>query len=119
MIGGSLAALALTTFLLARVEDVVVLLAVVALNSFFIQLYIGPLFSIPVEVYGQRTAGLCSGFGNLCANVGGFVLVYALGAVKDATGSFSAGLSILSALCLVGLGSSALLARLMPRRAGA
>ena len=119
VIGGSLVALASTTFLLARVEDVALLLAVVATNAFFIQFYIGPLFSIPVDVYGQRTAGLTSGFANLSGNIGGFAFVYALGAVKDATGSFSAGLSLLSAVCLIGLGCNALLARALRDRAAA
>jgi nitrate/nitrite transporter NarK len=117
IIGIALAMLALTTVLLVRVESIPLLLAVSALNGVFVQLYFGPLFNVPIELFGPEIAGLTSGFGNFCANLGGFTFAYALGAVKDATGSFDGGLYVIAGLCLVALVCTLLLARLHPQGA--
>lgn len=101
VIGASLAVLSCTTLLLAGVSQIVPLAVVIALNGFFVQFYFGPLFAVPIQVLGSRTAGLASGFGNFLANLGGFTFAYALGAVRDATGSFAYAMYALSALCAV------------------
>ena len=85
-IGGSLAMLAITIPLIVHVHDIVALIVVVAVNSFFVQLYFGPLFAAGIERFGVEKAGLANGFGNFFANVGGFTFAYTLGALKDATG---------------------------------
>ncbi|MDO8562406.1 MAG: MFS transporter, partial [Candidatus Limnocylindria bacterium] len=103
VVGVSQTMLAIMTFLLARVDSLALLIAVIAVTSVFLQFYFGPLFSVPIEMFGPRSAGLTSGFGNLFANVGGFVLAYTLGSVRDTTGSFAIGFYVLSALCLCGL----------------
>jgi DHA1 family inner membrane transport protein len=107
--------LALTTILLVRVESLPLLLAVSALNGVFVQLYFGPLFNVPIELFGPEIAGLTSGFGNFCANLGGLTFAYTLGVVKDATGSFDAGLYAIAGLCLVALVCTLLLARMKPQ----
>jgi nitrate/nitrite transporter NarK len=66
-------------------------------------------------MFGTRTAGLVSGFGNFFANLGGFTFVYALGDVKDATGSFTAGFDALAAACAAGVVLSAVLAAVRRR----
>lgn len=114
VIGGSLAMIAVTTALLAAVHQIVLVIVIVALNALFIQLYFGPLFSIPIEMLGQRSAGLASGFGNFFANVGGFTFVYTLGKVKDVTGSFATGFYSLSGLALLGLACAIALSRMKP-----
>lgn len=103
VIGASLGVLCMTTLLLARVDELVALAGVIALNGFFVQFYFGPLFAVPINVLGPKTAGLASGFGNFFANVGGFTFAYAMGAVRDATGSFSDAMYALSVLCLFGV----------------
>ncbi|WP_307798533.1 MFS transporter [Actinoplanes flavus] len=103
VIGGSLAVLTAGLTLLTYVPGMLGVLGVVALISMAIQVYFGPLFALPLQVLGSRSAGLISGFGNFCANLGSFAFVYALGAVKDATGSFRAGFLSLAALCVVAL----------------
>lgn len=103
VIGASLSVLAVTTLLLARVNMLVALLAVIAVNGFFVQFYFGPLFAVPIQVLGPKTAGLASGFGNFLANLGGFTFAYAMGAIRDATGSFADGMYALAALCVVGV----------------
>lgn len=115
VIGGSLAALACACLLLTRTDSMPALLLVVAAASVFMQLYFGPLFFVPVEVLGQRAAGTATGFGNLFANLGGLVTAYSLGAVKDATGSFTWGFIAIGALCIVGAALSFLLARMRGR----
>jgi nitrate/nitrite transporter NarK len=111
VVGGSLAMLAVTTLAIPLVHGLVPLLAVIVLNAVFVQLYFGPLFAVPIDMFGARTAGLVSGFGNFFANLGGFTFIYALGALKDATGSFRIGFEALAVLCLVGVACSVALAR--------
>ncbi|MGC9665393.1 MFS transporter [Planosporangium sp. 12N6] len=103
VIGVSLGVLAVTTALLTLVHGLVPLLSVVAVSSVFVQVYFGPLFALPIQRLGARTAGVTSGFGNFCANLGGFVFSYALGVVRDATGSFQAGFLTLGGLCVLAL----------------
>lgn len=103
IIGGSLGALAVGLSLLTVVHGLLPLLAVVALTSIFIQIYFGPLFAVPISRLGSRVAGITSGFGNFCANLGGFASAYLLGALKDAVGSFQVGFLTLAGLCAVAL----------------
>ncbi len=115
IIGASLAGLACSSILLVQVESVPALLLVVAAGSIFLQLYFGPLFFVPLEILGQRAAGTATGFSNLFANLGGLITAYALGAVKDMTGSFTWGFFGIGGLCLVGAALSILLARIRNR----
>jgi sugar phosphate permease len=115
VIGGALTILACTSTLLVVVESIPLLLLVIAVNSVFLQFYFGPLFFVPVEVLGQRTAGTATGFSNLFANVGGFLTAYALGVVRDRAGTFTWGFIGISALCLTGVALSVVLARMRKR----
>ena len=111
VIGVSLAIVACTSWLLVSVTSTPLLLAVVALHSIFMTVYFGPLFAVAVDAIGQRTAGLATGVGNLFANIGALVSAFALGLVKDATGSFNAGFYAMAALCAGGVLLSVALAR--------
>jgi len=115
VIGASLAILACCATLLVTVESIAVMLLVVVVMSVFLQFYFGPLFLVPMEVLGQRTAGLTTGISNLFANIGGFLTAYALGVVKDHAGSFKWGFIGVSVLCLLGVGLSVVLARMRTR----
>jgi len=115
VIGGALAVLACAAALLPAVESVPAMLAVIAVYSSFHGFYFGPLFLVPVEVLGSRVAGTTIGFSNLFANIGAFVCVYALGAVRDLDGSFAWGFRGISAACLVGVALSVVLARMRKR----
>ena len=115
VIGGSLAVLACTSTLLVVVESVPALLLVIAVASVFLQFYFGPLFFVPMEVLGQRTAGMTTGFSNLFANIGGLLTAYTLGMVRDKAGSFTWGFIGISALCLIGVVLSVILARMRNR----
>ena len=117
VIGLSLAVLAVTTFLIVQVNALALLVPVIAINGFFVQFYFGPLFAIPIQALGSRTAGLASGYGNFLANLGGFTFAYALGAVRDATGAFSDAIYVLSGLCVVGVLLTLILSRIrLPER---
>lgn len=115
VIGGSLAILAGASALLVAVDSTVVLLLVVAVGSVFLQFYFGPLFFVPVEVLGSRTAGTAIGFSNLFANIGGVLSAYVLGMARDAAGSFTSGFLGISVLCLIGVALSVVLARMRNR----
>ena len=110
----SLAALAVTTALLVHVHQLGYLIALIACNALFVQLYFGPLFGFGIDVLGTQNAGIASGFGNFFANLGGFTFAYVLGAVKDATGSFEFGFYALAALCVFGLVCTIPLTRMAP-----
>ena len=112
VIGGSLAVLACTSALLVVVEPVPLLVLVVAVNAVFLQFYFGPLFYVPVEVLGQRVAGLSTGFSNMFANIGGLTCAWALGVIKDTAGAFRWGFIATSALCVAGIGLTWALARM-------
>lgn len=112
VIGGSLAVLACTSVLIASVESIAPLVAVIALHSIVLTIYFGPLFTVPVETLGRRTAGLAIGTGNLFANLGALVAASLLGLLKDLTGTFGAGFYLLAALCACGVLLSFVLARL-------
>ncbi|HSQ03236.1 MAG TPA: MFS transporter, partial [Burkholderiales bacterium] len=115
VIGGSLAVLACMSTLLVMSDSIVVLLLVVGVSSVFLQFYFGPLFLVPVEVLGPRTAGTATGISNLFANMGGLLTAYLLGVVKDKAGTFTWGFVGISVLCLIGVALSAILARMRRR----
>ena len=112
VIGGSLAILAAASVLIVVVDSTALLLLVIAIGSIFLQFYFGPLFFVPMEVLGQRTAGTAIGFNNLFANMGGVLSAYSLGMARDAAGSFVWGFVGIGVLCLTGAGLSVVLARM-------
>jgi sugar phosphate permease len=111
VITGALAVLACTAALLPFTHSLPMLLLLIAVNSIFLQFYFGPLFLVPVEVLGSRLAGTATGFSNLFANIGGFLTAWAMGAIKDRSGSFTAGFISISVICIVGVALAMVLAR--------
>ena len=111
VIGGSLAVLTLGLAVLAGSAAVLAIVGAVILIATCQQLYFGPLFAAPVSVFGQRSAGVVTGLGNLFANLGAFAAVLALGAIKDRTGSLGMGFAILAGMCLLALFATWSLAR--------
>lgn len=112
VIGGALAVLACTAALLPFTHSLPLLLLLIAVNSIFLQFYFGPLFLVPVEVLGPRIAGTATGFSNLFANIGGFLTAWAMGAIKDQSGSFTAGFISISVICIIGIALAVVLARM-------
>jgi ACS family D-galactonate transporter-like MFS transporter len=115
VIGGSLAVLACTSALLVYVDSIPALVLVIAVNAIFLQLYFGPLFYVPIEVLGQRVAGMSTGFSNMFANLGALSFAYALGVVKDSAGAFTLGFVATSAFCVIGALLAAVLSRMRAR----
>lgn len=111
IIGISLVFMAITTVLIVEVDNLAMLIAIIMINSIFVQFYFGPLFAIPVEVLGPNMTATTTGVGNFFANLGAFTFAYLLGALKDATGSFDAGFYALAGACIVALVFTILLAR--------
>ncbi|WP_449278424.1 MFS transporter [Leucobacter sp. GX24907] len=93
------------------VHDLAPLVVLIAINQFFLQIYFGPLFEIPVRVLGSRFAGSINGFSNMFANIGALFATFAMGWFKDLFGSFTIGLLMLIGLCGVSLVLTALLRR--------
>jgi DHA1 family inner membrane transport protein len=87
-----------------RCESLPALVAVIAVYSIFFGFYFGPLFLVnPWKCWGAASRETTIGFSNLFANIGGFVCVYSLGAVRDQSGSFAWGFRGIAALCLCGV----------------
>ncbi len=107
----SLAVLGITAVLLVSINSMLFLIICIVINAIFLQMYFGPLFSIPVEILGLRKAGISTGFSNFFANMGGFGATYLLGWLKDTTGMFKYGFLIIAMLCLLGLIPTFMLAR--------
>jgi ACS family tartrate transporter-like MFS transporter len=118
VIGAALATLAGAALLLPAAATIPLLLVLIAVYSVFLGAYFGPLFLVPMEVLGSRVAGTTIGFSNLFANLGGFVSVYALGAIRDRSGSFAGGFHAIAALCIAGIALACLLARMRTRALG-
>lgn len=108
----SLTVLMITSAMMAVVNHIILLIALIAINAIFVQMYFGPLFALPVEILGTRAIGTTTGFGNLFANVGAFSCVYLLGVLKDATGSFLPGFLAIALACIIGLLLTAEVARI-------
>jgi len=112
VITAALSVLMITTLLMVMVDNIVALVIIIIINSIFIQSYFGPLFSIPVEVLGERTTATTTGFGNLFANIGAFSFTYLLGFLKDTSGSFLSGFVAIAISCVFSLGLTAVLAKI-------
>ncbi|MBI4312772.1 MAG: MFS transporter [Chloroflexi bacterium] len=112
VIGGALLVLAIAIALLATVNNLAVVIGLVFVTALFQQIYFGPLFSAPVEMLGLRNAGVATGLGNTFANVGALTFGYAIGALKDLSGGFSAGFYALAGCCVIGLALAVLLGRM-------
>jgi len=118
VIGVSLSVLGITTGLLITANNLMLLVALIFINAIFLQMYFGPLFSIPVEILGVPKAGISTGFSNLFANIGGFSAAYLLGALKDRTGGFKPGFFALCGACFLGLVLTFILARIRRKALG-
>ena len=112
IISFALAILAITTALFVVVNNTIALIALICINGVFVQMYFGPLFSVPIDMLGMRTAGMLGGFSNFFANIGAFSFVYLLGILKDSSGSFDSGFYAISGICVIGLVFAILLAQM-------
>ncbi len=110
VIAFSLAMLAVTSVAMVLVQNTVLLIAIICINSTFIQFYFGPLFAVPIEMLGPRRAGISSGFSNFFANVGGFASTFGMGWIKDTTGSFTLAYMTIAACCVFGIALTGYLA---------
>jgi len=111
VIGFSFVILAITTTLFAVVDNMVLLVVLIGINSIFINCYFGPQFALPLEVLGSHTKGTTTGVSNFFANLGAFSFVYLLGALRDASGSFESGFYAIAGVAVIGLVFTILVAR--------
>lgn len=118
VIAVSLGVLGITTGLLITANSMILLVVLIFINAIFLQMYFGPLFSIPVEILGVSKAGISIGFSNLFANVGGFSAAYLLGVLKDRSGAFKPGFFAICGACFLGLALTLILGRMRRKAMG-
>jgi len=118
VIGVSLSVLGVTTGLMISANNMILLVILIFINAVFLQMYFGPLFSIPVEILGVPKASISIGFSNLFANVGGFSAAYLLGALKDRSGAFKPGFFLICGACFLGLALTLILSRMRRKAMG-
>ena len=118
VIAVSLIVLGITTGFLITANNMILLVALILINAIFLQMYFGPLFSIPVEILGVPKAGISTGFSNFFANIGGFSAAYLLGALKDRSGAFKPGFFLICGACFLGLALTLVLARMRRKAIG-
>ena len=111
VIGFSLVMLAITTALIVVVDNIVLLVVIIGINSLFVNCYFGPLFALPLEVFDSHTRGTTTGVSNFFANLGGLTFGYLLGAMRDASGSFKSGFYTIAVVAVIGLVFTILVAR--------
>jgi ACS family D-galactonate transporter-like MFS transporter len=111
VMGVTFLALAVSLAALAQAESLLGITVAVVAAAAFVQLSFGPMFAYPVWAIGPRSAGFVSGVSNTFANIGGLTGAFLVGALKDYTGSFHAGLYALSGLCLVAIVATGMLDR--------
>jgi len=112
VIGFSLIILAITTGLFVVIDNIIALVVVICINAIFVQMYFGPLFTVPIEILGTRTASISRGFSNFFANLGSLSFIYLLGVLKDTTGSFDSGYRAIVVVCVIGLVFTGLLEKM-------
>jgi len=89
-------------YLFETVGHGVVLWGLIAALGWLVYFYLGSLFAMLPELYGTETAGRVAGYQNTFASAGAFVLPLVLGVLRDLTGSFTAGWTVLAVLCALG-----------------
>jgi nitrate/nitrite transporter NarK len=112
VIAVSLSVLGITTGFMITADNMILLVALIFINAIFLQMYFGPLFSVPVELLGVSKAGISIGFSNLFANVGGFSAAYLLGVLKDRFGAFKPGFFAICGACFLGFALTLILGRM-------
>jgi len=105
-----------TIALLPSAQSVWLILALVVLQSAFVQVYFGPLMEIPVLFLGPGTTGLSSAIANGFANLGGLASALTMGWLRDQAGAFSTGFYLLAGLCVLSAAAAAAIVRLDRRR---
>jgi ACS family D-galactonate transporter-like MFS transporter len=117
LIGWSLVAVSLLLACVGYIESMPLLVVALTAIALFVQLYFGALFAVPQQLFGPSVGGLSVGFGNFCANLGGFAASFGIGVVLDVTDSFVIAFLCLSVLAAVGLAAFAALLPLTRSRA--
>ncbi len=110
VIGISLSVLGITTGLLITANNMIFLISLIFINAIFLQMYLGPLFTVHVEMLGKQEVGILIGVSNFFATIGGFTATYIMGALKDITGTFTTGFFAICGACFLGLALTSKLA---------
>jgi sugar phosphate permease len=94
----------------ALLHEYWVLLANQAISGFFRALVFAPGLMLMTAVFPAHRRA--TAIGNFFANAGAFTFIYALGALRDSTGTFDLGLYVLAGACGAGAACTVVLSRL-------
>ena len=106
IVAGSLFGLGAFLLMSVLVHDYVLSLVLLICAGAFLFAPHAPFWAIPAALFPQQSRGAAMGMISLLGNIGAFIGPYAVGYVREATGSFTSGMLILVA----SLGVAAILA---------
>jgi nitrate/nitrite transporter NarK len=109
VLAASFALLGLSAFSLTLIEGGAPLYGAVIAMGWFVNFVRSPSFTVIPRLYGVERAGKVSGLHNTFASFGALVLPLFLGYVRDATASYWAGWTVLSAFLFLVAGVTLLL----------
>ena len=74
----------------------------IIIAGWFAFAYFGPMFAILPRLFGVEVAGLASGFQNMLASIGGILVPFLFGYLRDVTGAFVVPWVFLALMCIAG-----------------
>ncbi|HEX3576777.1 MAG TPA: MFS transporter, partial [Rhodopila sp.] len=104
VVAASLAGLALFLLLSVLVQNYELSLVFLVCGGTFLFAPHAPFWAIPAQLFPPKLRGAAMGMISLIGNIGAFIGPYAVGYVREATGSFTSGMLILVAsLCIAAI----------------
>jgi sugar phosphate permease len=104
VVAASLLGLGVFLLLSVLVQNYVISLVLLICSGAFLFAPHAPFWAIPAQMFPPRLRGAAMGMISLIGNIGAFIGPYAVGYVREATGSFTSGMLILVAsLCIAAL----------------
>lgn len=101
--GLSFGVLAIALVLTGLFPEGIIAWFLVLIIGWFAFAHFGPLFAILAKLFGEQVAGFASGLQNMLASIGGILIPFLFGYLRDVTGGFVASWVSLAVLCLAGV----------------
>lgn len=108
----SLAVLAGTFVVLAVSQETWVVVSALSVQAMFMQAYTGSLFQVTAQWVSAAAVESLNGLGNFWANLGGLVMSFAIGVIRDRTGTFAWSWSLIAIMLVLACTAATAMQRL-------